>query len=125
MRPIRVTDGELDTVLRSNTTQLVPQAHWPQFAQEIPNVVQLWSWTQVSSAQTIRSDGTTISGVFGTVETIRQTTQTSPAWKQDRWYYYRTADGAAYRVGPFRGGVEHHTDRLDAWPLQRPGAPKP
>ncbi len=117
MRPIPVTTGELDTVLQSHTTRVVPPGEWPAPIQKIPRVTQLWAWPLPTSAGTVRSDGTTFGGAVGVIQTIRETTQGSPAWKVDRWYY-RIIAGRVYRLGPFKEGLPHYTDHLPGWPLR-------
>ncbi len=97
----------------SGTTTAVPRDEWPAFYVEVPGIVGFWGWP-TTSAVTVRSDGTTLTGVLGALEMISRdpSAQTMSQVKSYRFYLRQLADGSVQRIGPFRD-VPHGHWRAD------------
>jgi hypothetical protein len=104
------TSAELLQRLRnSGSTSAVPRDEWPAFCAEVPGVVGVWGYPTTGPV-TVRSEGTTLTGVVGALEMIRRdpAAPTSQRVKSYRYYLRQFEDGSVQRIGPFKDVPPRH-----------------
>ena len=119
----KTTSAELLARLRaSGTTAALPREVWPAFENPMPGVIGVWGWPTTGPA-TVRSDGTTLTGVVGALEIIRRdpAAPTTQQVKSYRYYLRQFDDGSVQRIGPFRD-VAHGHWRADMPPWASTGS---
>ena len=117
VRWIEQPPKQAQSLLASNSTTPVPRKDWPDFTKKMPSVIGVYAW-QNPGIDIGTSEGT-VKNVIGALEVLRETGESDPRFKADRWILVQTNDGKTRMGGPLKElPHKHHLMELPDWTVE-------